>query len=142
MIDPDSPFVLIQALATVGRGRLLDRLAARGHADIGMPDVKLLWCLGDTPINVQRAAEMTGTTKQFAARTIAKLSTTGLVKTAPDPSDGRAIAITATRKGAALLKIIREEKDAIERTWHAALGGPAYAALTEAMGAVLEDLRK
>ena len=142
MIDPDSPFVLIQALATAGRGDLLERLAGRGYGEIGMPDVKLLWCLSDMPINVQRAAEMMGTTKQFAARTVAKLADAGLVKTTPDPTDRRAVAIVTGRKGAALLAVIREERDAIEREWRAALGASGFAALAGALGTMLAAPRK
>src|SRR3954464_7021790 len=129
MLDPTSPFVMAQAVAMLGKTDLLVRLAARGHGETGMPDVKLLWCLGDTPVNVQQVAEMTGTTKQFAARTVAKLRDAGLVHVEADPKDRRSIAITATKRGAALLAIIREEKDAIEAEWRATLGVATFEAV-------------
>jgi len=142
MIDQDSPFVLTQALATLGRGDLLARLAARGHSKTGMPDVKLLWCLGDAPVNVQQVAEMTGTTKQFAARTVGKLHEAGLVHVEPGAEDKRSIAITATKQGAALLATIREEKDAIEAQWRATLGDATFDAIALALAQLFDSLRK
>jgi DNA-binding MarR family transcriptional regulator len=142
MIQRDSPFVMSQAIATLGRAALLERLAARGHADIGMPDIKLLWCLSDEPINVQRAAQMMGTTKQFAARTVASLKAAGLVRVAADAADKRAIAISASREGQRLLAIIAKERDAIEQEWRDVLGAPAYARLTEGMARLVDDLAK
>lgn len=142
MIDQDSPFVLTQALATLGKGQLLARLAARGHPETGMPDVKLLWCLGDSPVNVQQVADMTGTTKQFAARTVAKLKEAGLVHVETDSNDKRSIAITATKRGAALLAIVREEKDAIEAEWRATLGPATFEAVARALGLLFDGLRK
>ncbi|MEO6012476.1 MAG: MarR family transcriptional regulator [Devosia sp.] len=138
MIDPSSPFVLAQAVATLGKGALLARLAACGHGEVGMPDVKLLWCLGAEPVNVQQVAEMTGTTKQFAARTVAKLRESGLVRVSPAPNDKRSIAITATRKGEALLAIIRSEKDAIEAEWRAAIGATAFEAIARALARLID----
>lgn len=137
MIQPDSPFVLIQALATLGRQALLMRLAARGHTDIGMPDIKLLWCLGHDPITVQQAADMMGTTKQFAARTVAKLQDAGLVQVKTHPTDRRASAVTATRKGAAFSALVAEERDAIERDWQERMGTAELGALAERLNRLL-----
>ena len=142
MLDPASPFVTIQAVAMLGKSELLFRLAARGHGETGMPDVKLLWCLGDTPVNVQQVAEMTGTTKQFAARMVAKLRDAGLLHVEPDPKDKRSIAITATKRGTALLAIVREEKNAIEAEWRATLGGATFEAVAKALARLLESARK
>ena len=105
MIQLDSPFVMSQALASVGKSALLERLAARGYGSIGMPDIKLLWCLGEEPINVQQAAQMMGTTKQFAARTVAALKAAGLVRVATDQTDRRAIAIRASLEPAFSLPV-------------------------------------
>lgn len=137
MIQLDSPFVLVQALATLGRQALLERLTARGHADIGMPDVKLLWCLGDEPITVQQAAQMIGTTKQFAARTVAKLHDAGLVQVKTHPTDRRASAITATRKGAALIAIVAAERDVIEQEWQSRIGANELRAVSERLSKLL-----
>lgn len=137
MINPDSPFELAQALAQHGRIALLARLADRGHADIGMPDVKLLWCLGAEPISVQRAAEMIGTTKQFAARTVAKLQQAGLLQVAIDAGDKRALAISATKKGAALIRIVSRERDAIETEWREKIGETKLRRLTEGLAGLV-----
>ena len=137
MIQPDSPFVLIQALATMGRSSLLERLAKLGHSDVGMPDIKLLWCLGDDPLNVQQAAEMMGTTKQFAARTVTKLRDAGLLEVKTFPSDRRASAITATPKGADLIAIVAKERDAIEQEWLSRLGSEKLAGVTGGLAALL-----
>jgi DNA-binding MarR family transcriptional regulator len=142
MIDQDSPFVLTQAVATLGKSDLLMRLAARGYRETGMPDVKLLWCLSDSPVNVQQVAEMTGTTKQFAARTVAKLREAGLVHVEPGTEDKRSIAITATKRGTALLAVIRDEKNAIEAEWRATLGAPAFDAVAKALAKLFESSRK
>jgi DNA-binding MarR family transcriptional regulator len=142
MIESDSPFVMNQAIATLGKTALLERLAARGQGGIGMPDIKLLWCLSDEPINVQQAAQMMGTTKQFAARTVAALKTAGLVRVAADQTDKRAIAIRASAQGTRLLAVIEEEKNAIERRWRDLLGTAEYARLTEAMARIVTDIAK
>ncbi len=137
MIQPDSPFVLIQALATMGRSALLERMERLGHSGLGMPDIKLLWCLGHEPINVQQAAEMMGTTKQFAARTVAKLRDAGLVDVKTYANDRRASAITATRKGADMIAIVARERDAIEQEWLSRLGRDDWARMTTALAALL-----
>ena len=137
MIHPESPFELVQALAQSGRTALLARLAERGHPNVGMPDVKLLWCLGSEPISVQRAAEMIGTTKQFAARTVAKLEKAGLVEVAVDAGDKRALAISATKKGSTLTQLVSRERDAIEREWREKLGETKLRRLTEGLAGLL-----
>jgi DNA-binding MarR family transcriptional regulator len=142
MIERDSPFVMSQAIATLGKTALLERLAARGHGNIGMPDIKLLWCLSDEPINVQQAAQMIGTTKQFAARTVATLKAAGLVRVAVDETDRRAIAIRASPAGTRLLTVIEQEKDAIEREWRDLLGTTGYDRLSKAMARLVVDIAK
>ena len=137
MIHPDSPFELVQALAQIGRTALLARLADRGHPEIGMPDVKLLWCLGDEPISVQRAAEMIGTTKQFAAKTVAKLQKAGLLQVATAIGDRRALAISATRRGLDLVEVVTRERDAIEQEWRDKIGKVALGQLTAGMAGLL-----
>jgi DNA-binding MarR family transcriptional regulator len=142
MIQRDSIFVMSQAIATFGKTALLERLASRGHEAIGMPVIKLLWCLSDKPITVQQAARMMGTTKQFAARTVATLKAEGLVCVAADKADKRAVAITASREGEKLLAIVRQEKDAIERAWRNTLGAETFERLTQAMARLVDDLAK
>lgn len=142
MIRRDSPFVMSQVIASLGKTALLERLAARGHGSIGMPDIKLLWCLSDEPINVQQAAQMMGTTKQFAARTVAALKVAGLVRVTADETDKRAIAIRASRDGARLLAIIAQEKCAIEQSWRDMLGAAGYDRLTEAMARLVDGIAK
>jgi len=134
MKQPHSPFVLVQALANLGRAALLERLARRGLTDIGMPDVKLLWCLDEAPITVQQAAQMMGTTNQFAARTVAKLQAEGLVEVGIHTTDKRASAVTATRKGAELVAILAEERDVIEQDWRARIGAEELASLARSLG--------
>lgn len=140
MIQLDSPFVLSQAVATIGKAALLVRLEALGHAEIGMPDVKLLWCLGDEPVNVQQVAQMTGTTKQFAARTVSKLRAAGLVAVHRHPTDKRAIGITATHQGAALTAVIARERDAIELGWRKVLGTADFERVARLLARLAEGL--
>ncbi|QQR36319.1 MarR family transcriptional regulator [Devosia oryziradicis] len=102
-----------------------------------MPDVKLLWCLGDEPISVQRAAEMIGTTKQFAAKTVAKLQKAGLLQVATATGDRRALAISATRKGLDLVDVVTRERDAIEQEWRDKIGQVTLGQLTAGMAGLL-----
>ena len=64
------------------------------------------------PLTPSELAERESIRRPTATRIIASLEASGLVDRTPDPADGRAALVTATREGSALLKRLRGRKNA------------------------------
>jgi DNA-binding MarR family transcriptional regulator len=64
------------------------------------------------PLTPSELADRESIRRPTATRIIASLEAAGLVDRMPDPADGRAALVSATREGSALLKRLRSRKNA------------------------------
>ena len=75
-------------------------------------------------------------TKQAIGQRVRELEEMGLVRTEPDPDDGRAVIVRRTPMGDRTIRRIAADIDAMERSWAEEVGEERYAVFR----AVLDDL--
>jgi DNA-binding MarR family transcriptional regulator len=97
----------------------------------------VLLCIRDQPQSISDIGDLLGITKQAAAKVVDGLCTAGLARRDHDPNDGRATAITLTKRGARFLTAAESSYADIEAGWTATIGETALATLRANLTAVL-----
>jgi len=77
-------------------------LAAAGLPDLSVYDV--LWALYKRPLRVNQLADAVVLSRTAMSRFVDRLASAGYVRREPDPDDRRALQVTITDEGRALLK--------------------------------------
>jgi DNA-binding MarR family transcriptional regulator len=112
--------------------RILDAIAAAGHA-ITLPQARLFQRIDPQGSRLTRLAESAQVTKQAAKFLVDQLESGGYVERVPDPSDGRARLIRATRRGRDVIALAGGVERAIEQEWRTHLGEASTAQLERAL---------
>ena len=119
---PENLGVLLREPYRVANERLHQRFAESGHPEIRTPHGNVFAYLDDAGTRVSALAERAQVTKQSMAELVAHLERHGYVERVPDPSDGRAKLVKATRKGDQLYAIARDFVAETEAKWTRSLG--------------------
>jgi DNA-binding MarR family transcriptional regulator len=82
----------------------------------------LTWLDAETPVTQRELADHAATDPMMTSQVLRALATEGLVVRSPHPRDGRARALTVTRKGRALANRAVVAVEACDRDFFAALG--------------------
>jgi DNA-binding MarR family transcriptional regulator len=92
--------------------RLSRRLRqTRAGADLSTSQYQVLaTTVRHAPVRLTRLADLEGLNPTMLSRIVAKLEAAGLVARTPDPDDGRAAVLTATRQGRDLVARVRRER--------------------------------
>jgi DNA-binding MarR family transcriptional regulator len=106
----------------IGSEQLHERLAERGHADVRAPHGNVFQFLDDEGTRVSVLAQRAQVTKQSMAELVAHLEQHGYVERIPDPADGRAKLVRATRRGKQVHAVARQSVAELEQRWTAQLG--------------------
>jgi DNA-binding MarR family transcriptional regulator len=106
----------------IGSEQLHERLAERGHADVRAPHGNVFQFLDDEGTRVSVLAQRAQVTKQSMAELVAHLEQHGYVERIPDPADGRAKLVRATRRGKQVYAVARQFVAELEQRWTAQLG--------------------
>jgi DNA-binding MarR family transcriptional regulator len=133
---PENLGVLLREPYRVGNERLHQRFAERGHPEIRTPHGNVFPFLDDRGTRVSVLAERAQITKQSMAELVTHLERHGYVERVPDPDDGRAKLVRATKKGNELYAIAREFVAEVEAAWTRRLGKAKMRRLKE----LLEEL--
>ena len=94
------------------------------------------YLVGRTDVTTVELARHLAITKQSASEVVALLESTGTVRRAPHPTDGRARVILLTAEGEARLRLGRERWQRVEDDWVELVGRDRV----DAMRSVLEDI--
>lgn len=86
------------------RRETLARLRQRGYTDVTHTDTALLASLDTDDTTISALARRCGITRQAASQQLALLDRKGYITRKPDPADSRAILVSRTPKGEALLR--------------------------------------
>ena len=105
---PENLAILLREPFRKMSGRLIERLAERGHPEVGFAQGSVFQFLDDAGTRVSVLSERAQVSKQAMAQFVAQLEEGGYVERVPDPSDGRAKLVRATTKGHAVFAIARE----------------------------------
>jgi DNA-binding MarR family transcriptional regulator len=133
---PENLGVLLREPYLLGTERLHERFAERGHPDVRTPHGNVFAYLDDHGTRVSVLADRAQITKQSMAELVAHLERHGYVERVPDPDDGRAKLVRATRKGDQIYAIARDFVAETEREWSRRLGKAKMRRLRE----LLEEL--
>ena len=129
----DPPVPLIGALLRVPheavRERILDRLHAAGFDDIDQAHFSVLQYPGPQG---RRPSEITAharVSKQAMNYLLNQLEQRGYFERVADPEDARSKRIVLTRRGEAVIRVVRDAVTELEREWARQLGTRRFAML-------------
>jgi DNA-binding MarR family transcriptional regulator len=114
--------VLLREPFRIGSEQLHARLAERGHPEVRAPHGNVFQFLDDEGTRVSVLAQRAQITKQSMAELVAHLERHGYVERIPDPADGRAKLVRATRRGSEVYAVARQFVAELEQQWTARLG--------------------
>ena len=125
--DPDHLLARLERLNT----RLGRDLGLR-HAVAGLPWLRgsqgrILNLIGPDGSRPTELAEGAWVSKQAIGKRIVELEQRGLVRTKPDPSDGRAVLVHLTKEGARVRAVVVAQIDDLERQLAEEVGAASYA---------------
>ena len=106
----------------IGSEQLHERLAKRGHAEVRAPHGNVFQFLDDDGTRVSVLAQGAQVTKQSMAELVAHLEQHGYVERIPDPADGRAKLVRATRRGREVYAVARQFVAELEQRWTEQIG--------------------
>jgi DNA-binding MarR family transcriptional regulator len=133
---PENLAILLREPFRAMTGRLHHRLAERGHPQVRAAHGAVLQFLDDAGTRVGVLAERAGMTKQSMAELVGHLEEHGYVERVPDPADGRARLVRATKRGREVFAIARELVAEVEAELVQRMG----AAKVRRLRALLEEL--
>lgn len=111
--------------------------AARVHGDDAATGMRggaaRLLDLLDDGLRQTALARVAGVTKQAVGERVRELQARGLVRTAADPDDRRAVLVQRTPHGDAVLRATREAVADLERCWRDQVGAERYAVFREVL---------
>jgi DNA-binding MarR family transcriptional regulator len=100
--------VLLREAFVALNGRVVPRLAERGHSDVRPAHNAVFQYLDAAGTTVSTLAERAEMTKQAMSELVAYLEERGYVDRVPDPSDRRAKLVRPTAKGREVYAIVRD----------------------------------
>jgi DNA-binding MarR family transcriptional regulator len=133
---PENLAILLREPFRAMTGRLHQRLAEHGHPHVRAAHGAVLQFLDDAGTRVGVLAERAGMTKQSMAELVGHLEEHGYVERVPDPADGRARLVRATKRGREVFAIARELVAEVEAELVQRMG----AAKVRRLRALLEEL--
>jgi DNA-binding MarR family transcriptional regulator len=126
----------------LGRMRAIERAAHRamleaiheaGYPYMRMPHIALMAHMTTEGLRITEFADLMQVTKSAASQLVTFLEGRGLVERVPDPSDGRATLVRATRASEAGFRAARQRYAEIEEEWERAIGPEGLAELARAL---------
>ena len=106
----------------VVRGRMLERLHEAGFTDLETAHLNVFQYPGPQGARPSELASRLRMSKQALNYLLGQLEQRGYIERRPDPDDRRSKRIDLTRRGLAIVPVIRGAVAEIEQEWGAALG--------------------
>ncbi|GAA3343778.1 hypothetical protein GCM10020358_44320 [Amorphoplanes nipponensis] len=138
---PENIAVLMRDVFVLLNGRVLARLAERGHGAVRPVHSAVFEHLDDAGTTVSVLAERAEMTKQAMAELVAHLEAHGYVTREPDPADRRAKLVRPTARGREVIGIAQELVPDLEAWAGELIGADRIAALRADLGTLRTALR-
>lgn len=113
---------LLRMPLQVVRGRMLERLHEAGFTDLEPAHLNVFQYPGPQGTRPTELAARLRMSKQALNYLIGQLEQRGYIDRRPDPDDQRSKRITLTKRGLAIVPVIRDAVAEVEQEWQAALG--------------------
>src|SRR5581483_1452018 len=113
---------LLRMPLQVVRGRMLERLHEAGFTDLETAHLNVFQYPGPQGARPSELASRLRMSKQALNYLLGQLEQRGYIERRPDPDDRRSKRIDLTRRGLAIVPVIRGAVAEIEQEWGAALG--------------------
>jgi DNA-binding MarR family transcriptional regulator len=110
----------------VVQGRMLERLHQAGFTDLETAHLNVFQYPGPQGTRPTELAARLRTSKQALNYLIGQLEQRGYIERRPDPDDQRSKRINLTKRGLAIVPVIRDAVAEIEQEWEAALGAKRF----------------
>lgn len=124
--------------AQVWRGEFTRAMVEAGHDWFGQARANLLPHIGPSGLRQGDLVARARLTKQAVQQFVDELVADGILMRIPDPTDARARRIMLTDKGLAALHDADRIKARIEARWRDRIGSAAFAAMDQALRAIVE----
>jgi len=118
----------------------LDHLRRQGYTDISLADASLLANLDTDGTTISALARRAGITRQAVSQQAVALERSGYIQRRPSDTDARAVTITHTARGRALLDHALDTVDHLETTFAGHLGQAGLASLKESLALLLDRI--
>ena len=105
------------------------RTRAKGHDGLQLSHARLIALLGEAETSVSELARLQGVSRQAAGATVNRLEALGYVRRDPHETDGRAVHVRLTERGAALIHDSLEALGQLEESFREILGARRFADL-------------
>lgn len=119
--------------------RAVEKLRARGYADLSLSHISLLPYLAIEGARITAIAEWARMTKQAVGQLVKQLEQQGYLSRAPDPDDQRAVVIEFTEQGQRLMRDADAVRREIEAEYGELVGGADLGALRRALEKLVES---
>ncbi|HZQ64423.1 MAG TPA: MarR family transcriptional regulator [Gaiellaceae bacterium] len=117
----------------VVRGRMLERLHEAGFTDLETAHLNVFQYPGPQGARPSELASRLRMSKQALNYLLGQLEQRGYIERRPDPDDRRSKRIDLTRRGLAIVPVIRGAVAEIEQEWGAALGRKRFDRLRDGL---------
>jgi DNA-binding MarR family transcriptional regulator len=108
---------------------MLERLHERGFDDLDAAHLQVFQYPGPQDARPTELAARLRMTKQALNYLLGELERLGYLERRPDPDDLRSKRVVLTRRGKAVVRVIREAVGEVEASWAERLGGERFAEL-------------
>ncbi len=117
----------------VVQGRMLERLHEAGFTDLETAHLNVFQYPGPQGTRPSELASRLRMSKQALNYLLGQLEQRGYIERRPDPDDRRSKRIDLTRRGLAIVPVIRGAVAEIEQEWEAALGRKRFDRLRDGL---------
>ena len=117
----------------VVQARMLERLHEAGFTDLETAHLTVFQYPGPQGTRPTELAARLRMSKQALNYLIGQLEQRGYVERRPDPDDQRSKRVALTKKGLAIVPVIRDAVAEVERDWEAALGPERFDQLRDGL---------
>lgn len=102
---------------------VVTRLVARGENLVRPSHIPVFAGLDPEGTQISTLAHRAGVSRQAMSALVREVESNGMVTTAPDPADGRAVLVTLTDRGAVFCRTAVEVTKEVSAEWRTTLGG-------------------
>ncbi|GAA1769550.1 winged helix DNA-binding protein [Agromyces humatus] len=128
---------LLARASGITMGNALQRLAEMGHSSVRMAHLAVFSSLDPEGTRISDLAARAGISRQAMSMLVRDLEASGYVRSAPDPSDRRAIIVELDRRGAEFCRAAVVASAELDAAVEATVGRTEFEQIRRALQAII-----